>query len=342
IGQQELKDVLSTLNKQDYSIGKVSENVKNGVFKANFHIHTDESDGMVTVEELLDQAVSYADKMKNPPFYFSITNHDLFEDNIKALELISQNPTKYSKIRFIPGIEIMNFYNKPDTFKEPVVIEILSYGLNPFSKHFKAFFDDMEKINIDYAKVIVDKANKLGLEVNFDKLAEDNRYTHYCSNLNLLRRYLRQEAEEKGVKREQIDDLFTDHIKKYGSILVSKASVTMEQVGEAFKDTFLSLAHPGRYGFYNPDDSSTKDCLPKSIKIYPLKDGKTPEQALVKFISDFKNIGGQALEMHYPYDLRYNDIENNSWMQILHKTAELSGLLNSGGLDTHRDSILYY
>lgn len=88
-----------------------TENIDTGKYGANMHIHSVHSDGQLTVQEILDQAVEYADRRaeKNgikEPFYIAVTDHNTTEGAKEALETIYKNPKKYQNIRLVLGTEI--------------------------------------------------------------------------------------------------------------------------------------------------------------------------------------------------------------------------------------------
>ena len=87
IGLDEIKSILADFhsNEKAYSVGINNENIKNKTFRANLHIHTVASDGHLTTQELLDQAVVYANEVaqnpafKQEPSIIAITDHDTTE-----------------------------------------------------------------------------------------------------------------------------------------------------------------------------------------------------------------------------------------------------------------------
>lgn len=132
-GPNELWDIITRLKPWHYEIGNT--------FRANFHIHTNASDGSFTAEEFLDACKDWADsvfKKKNlktdiPPFSASITDHDSVDNVKKALALISQNPDKYKNFKFVTGCEFLfNGYKKPYS-----AFEAVGLGFNPFDENIE-------------------------------------------------------------------------------------------------------------------------------------------------------------------------------------------------------------
>jgi len=123
-------------------------NVKNKTFGANLHIHTTNSDGKLSVQELLDQASEYANayfKKNKTPFVIAITDHNTVEGCKEAVQILGKNPEKYKNLRVVLGAEISV---KEDSmygyaFKKPEKFHILTMCINPFEKHLNDFIADI-------------------------------------------------------------------------------------------------------------------------------------------------------------------------------------------------------
>ena len=112
-GPIETRSIINLLKSKNYEVGKN--------FRANFHIHTNASDGRLTPQEFLDACVDWANnifkrkKDKLPPFSAAITDHDSVKSTKEAIVLISQNPDKYKNFKFISGCEFLfNGYKEPN------------------------------------------------------------------------------------------------------------------------------------------------------------------------------------------------------------------------------------
>ena len=87
-------------NQDDY----VPTGAINRTYRINLHNHTKNSDGQMSVEQILNKAVKYADKVAeanshklnvkapNSPFTIAITDHDSVEGCKEAIKIISRNP----------------------------------------------------------------------------------------------------------------------------------------------------------------------------------------------------------------------------------------------------------
>lgn len=129
-------------NKNGKLIEIKNENVLNQIFGVNLHIHTENSDGKLTVQKLLEDSASYADKRiksQKQPFYIAITDHDTTAGCKEAIDIIKNNPKKYKNLRLFLGMETTCVYKDPEYLKNSGQIHILSYGINPYSKEMDDF-----------------------------------------------------------------------------------------------------------------------------------------------------------------------------------------------------------
>lgn len=120
---------INLMHNPNYSNGHHCENIFSHKLRANFHMHTQYSDGCITIPELLEQAKKYADgcsASKNKPFYIAITDHDTVEGCKEALSIIASDPSKYQNLKVVLGCEFS--LHRGHT---------LGLCLNPFDKFFE-------------------------------------------------------------------------------------------------------------------------------------------------------------------------------------------------------------
>ncbi|MFR1673212.1 MAG: PHP domain-containing protein, partial [Candidatus Gastranaerophilaceae bacterium] len=148
--------------------------LENGEFKANLHCHTNHSDGLSDVKNILEQANKIADK--NGFFLLAITDHDTINGTLEALKIISSNPDKYKNLKVILGLEIstvaINFKNQ----KQPVSVHLLVYGINPFDKKLEEFLERKRKLKLELANKTINELNnelsdKLGFKFSIEEAA---------------------------------------------------------------------------------------------------------------------------------------------------------------------------
>lgn len=197
VGPTELKDFIQKNDKNASIYTPSKENIKKGIFRANFHIHTVNSDGAFSVQELLDQAAEYALTLKNKPFYLAITDHNTLEGTKTAVDIIQKNPKKYKNIKVILGMEVFSeLETVPNITKRPIEIHVLSWALNPFDKELNKIFvkkNTFDKCNYSYrtfddAILLLKRKGFVGIahpirHVTNDNLASSkNDYYNYMLN----------------------------------------------------------------------------------------------------------------------------------------------------------------
>lgn len=193
IGPQEIQSIMKNYDNDAnlYSVGQNDENIKSGLLRANLHIHTQASDGRLTVEELLDKAADYANKAKGlqpeykkEPFTIAITDHDTTDSVQKAIKIIAENPFKYRNLRVILGTEFTT-YNAiaPKVVDTPTNTHVLAYGIDPNEKIFKNFVDGTKEKKLQLEKYMLKDANALGKNI-FD-LKESKEFSNFIDK-NLL------------------------------------------------------------------------------------------------------------------------------------------------------------
>lgn len=126
--------------------------------KADLHIHTTYSDGILTVQEVLNLA------LKEGLTHISITDHDTLAGTLEALN------TKTS-LTIIPGIELSTYHNNES-------IHILGY-FKPnanFSK-LQAFLEQQQTKRYVRAQEIFLRLEKLGIKLDFAKISSISSIT---------------------------------------------------------------------------------------------------------------------------------------------------------------------
>ena len=141
------------------------ENVKSGKFAANLHLHTHYSDGRISVPELLEQSVKYANQrveLLGPenPFYLAITDHNTAKGCKEATKIILENPEKFKNLRLILGIEHTGMVFYENIVKAPVETHMISYGINPFDKTLDDFLTKPVTQNRQTIQNVLNNANE--------------------------------------------------------------------------------------------------------------------------------------------------------------------------------------
>ncbi len=165
-------------------------NVRNGIFQANFHIHTDNSDGFMSVEELLDLAQRYsmifAQKNPGQKVYIAITDHDNVGGDIKALNMITQNPDKYRNLKLVLGMEMSSSFHT-DLVPYPINAHLLTYCINPFSSA-------PNRANEERLQTYINGAQKTFTEVftQFQEAARKRNFQFELADMQAIRHQVYQ------------------------------------------------------------------------------------------------------------------------------------------------------
>lgn len=339
--------------------------VEDGRFCANLHVHTENSDGTMTVEEVLKNARILSDK--NPNFLVAITDHDTVEGDKEAVELIKE----YEDVNLCCGLEIstyaISFPNQP----KPIQVHLLVYGVNPFDERLNKFLADKMSKKLALAKETVRKLNEALPKYNFT-LEEAAK----CHNMVL-----------KG------QDEVAHPLKKYtsGKILLNyylpNADFSYEEPIYKFKYLFKGkepyhLTYKKALEmFINSELPEIPDFIEKEIKIareiymkaHPAI-GHMPEQFsdfedTVKFVAsldsgvmsiahparskaycpefydylfaNFKRAGGEKAMFYEGYYQSYEGEYFQKWQRTIDDTASKYDLLKTGGLDSHGKNLVY-
>lgn len=208
IGADEIKSIMKEFNESEefYSVGKNDINIKNKTIRANLHIHTQASDGTISVKELLERAAEYADEVakkgvKKAPFTIAITDHDTTESAKEAINIIYENPLKYKNLRVILGAEITTYNDiATNITKEPTNTHILVYGIDPNETLFSNFIETTKQEKDKIAEKIISTANSVykdfyGKTKNFFTIQEVKNYFNPVNKsilgiYNYVERYL--------------------------------------------------------------------------------------------------------------------------------------------------------
>lgn len=150
IGKSQLTKLLDEYTPQDFTIGKNLEGAKNMTFRVNLHNHTQFSDGRLSIEEFLEQARKYADRIaqnkpadNKPPFVISITDHDTMDGCKEALKILSDNPEKYKNLKVVLGSEISVSNNDANIVSRPLNFELIGYCQNPYDEKLVKILDNI-------------------------------------------------------------------------------------------------------------------------------------------------------------------------------------------------------
>ena len=170
---------ISKVKAEGMSLDEFYKNAVDGNFRVSLHTHSNYSDGKATVEEFLECARRYADKVasnnKNdglPPFTIALTDHDCVDGCKEAIKIIAQNPDKFKNLRFVAGCEfsVRNGCHHHD---------ITGLALNPFEEKLNKMLGGLRVQRHNIIKNFLAKQPEFnGKKITLEDLAEYEKQ-HY-------------------------------------------------------------------------------------------------------------------------------------------------------------------
>jgi len=147
MGEEELGEFIKKNNSNALIYTPSSENRKSGRFRANLHNHTTNSDGQMTVTELLDKAQAYAQSyIKDDYMVIGITDHNTVLGAKEIIKVLEKYPNRYPNLKIVAGIEIFSAYkNSKYSPAEDVQIHVLSWCINPYDRYLNKEFYKRDK-----------------------------------------------------------------------------------------------------------------------------------------------------------------------------------------------------
>lgn len=223
-------------------------------------------------------------------------------DTVLGLEKYEEC-AKEENIEIIPGIEISCDDKELNVYE----IHIVGLFIDVDNLDLKRIINYQNNRRFYQKQKIIEKLNDLGYEISFEEL-----------------------------KQEATEVLGRPHIAK---ILIRKYPEKFSNVEQVFKD-LLGIGRPA----YIPQERCTiKDAIStikkaKGIPIlaHPGVYLNNAEKILEKFVS----LGGEGVEVYYPYDKVYifNEEQTKKTIDKFKNLAREKNLLISGGSDFHGDS----
>lgn len=247
--------------------------------KLDLHIHTNNSDGILSPKEVIDEA------NKNNISIISITDHDTIDSYTNEL-------FRYAKekgILLIPGVEISTKANKCG-------IHVLGYNFDLNNEELKETLKSLRNARHDYLYNVSTKLNALGYKLNLEELDKIDSVTKAHIAEDIVnnpenKNILLKEFKHIPSKGEFIETILNEGCPAY----VKKTTITPIEAANIIRNAGgkVVLAHPVAYKY--EDNMVEKDILD-----------------LVKDM----NIG--AIEGYYLYVDRNNNLINeiNLWKKF--------------------------
>ena len=182
MGPYEIEEFIKENDKNPEIYTPSEDNLKKGIFNANFHAHTTNSDGKLELTEYLDLAAEYANKIAPKPFYIAITDHNTVKSGKDVIDILEKNPEKYKNLKIALGLEV--YSEMGPVFKilsDKIHIHLLALGINPYDEELNEVFKKIrgkdDKWN--YTSRSFESAIKLMSKKGLIGIAHPARYIRY-------------------------------------------------------------------------------------------------------------------------------------------------------------------
>jgi predicted metal-dependent phosphoesterase TrpH len=196
---------------------------KNNDKLVDLHIHTNASDGTWDIKETIAMIIEKNIK------YFSITDHDTFENSLKALRYIPKNK------RFVLGSEISSTYKGKE-------YHILAYGFDPENEALKKLLKDNQLIRKRYNDDLINYVKE------FEVVNDISDYDNYIWDLARGGWKSLNYLIDKGVVTD-LESYFELIEISQLKLEFKSPEVVIEKIHQA--GGYSILAHPSAYGEKN-------------------------------------------------------------------------------------------
>ncbi len=339
MGAQELKALLPAVD-YDYFLGAEDTTP----IKINLHIHTQASDGQMTPQQVLDNALAYKEENNLEQVVIAVTDHDSIDSLAEILRLLAANTDKYDALRVVMGCELSAAYINED-LRLPIDFELLYYGLNPFDTKLKALLQRIREDRSRSLNIVLQQLAVTYPNINFD--ADDllAGRQNLSKGLGCNFPYEIYNYAVKKINDSGQNDFLKDFIFGMDRLDGKNYAIRFQQpVSEVFKTFhaggygFLSLAHPPRISL---DRRLSEDFIRNGL-------GDAGRLFIRKFLDTLCAQGLEAIELYYGNfkgELkqaleevifeRQPTVNAYGWVKNFVDFAQEHGLFFTGGNDTH-------
>ena len=338
--------------------------LESGDFKANLHIHTQFSDGEMTVKELLENAEEIT--KNNPDFLIAITDHDTIDGCKEAEKLINE----YNNVNISFGLEISTVgINFPEQTK-PVQIHLLVYGINPADKKLNNYLKTKMEQKLLLSKETIQKLNEALPDYNFnieeaskchimiakgqDEVAHPlKKYTsgkillnYYIPNADFSYdmpikkfKYLFKGKEPYHITYKKALEMYIEHDLPEIPDYIEKQIMTAREI-------YLQ-AHPSIGKMLEPF-SSFEDAVEFITALdngvmsiaHPARTKPYCPEFYTYLFEHFKQYGKERACFYEGYYQSYEGHYYQEWKDKIDNAAARFGLIKTGGLDSHGTNIV--
>lgn len=338
--------------------------LESGKFGANLHIHSEYSDGSMSIDELLENAKKITEK--NPNFLLALTDHD----TIDGTKEITKRIDKYKNVNICLGLEIstigINFPNQ----NKPCQIHLLVYGIDPFDEKLNNYLQTKREQKLHLAKETIQKLNEALPDYNFniDEASKchimiakgQDEVAHplkkYTSGKILLNYYLPDAdfSYEKPIKkfkylfkgREPYHIIYKKALEMYIRHDLPEIPDYIEKQIMTAREIYLQ-AHPSIGKMLEPFSSfedavefvSTLNSGVMSIA-HPARTKAYCPEFYTYLFEHFKKYGKDKALFYEGCYQSYEGDYYQKWQPKIEEAASKFNLIKTGGLDSHGTNIV--
>lgn len=125
--------------------------------KADFHVHTNYSDGVFSPEKIVDTAIEAGLEAIALTDHDNVLSYDIAQNYLKSIN-------KENELEIIQGVEINTLYKNYE-------VHILGYFMNPNDEDFKNLLINQQQARINQTHEIIDLLDKKeGIKISFDSI----------------------------------------------------------------------------------------------------------------------------------------------------------------------------
>ena len=244
MGEEELTKFIKENNDNESIYTPTRENRYSGIFQANLHNHTTNSDGSVSVKRLLDKAQKYAKYFINDGYMvIGITDHNTVLGAKDIIKVLQKYPNRYPNLKIVAGMEIHSAYdNSKISPGEPVQIHVLAWCINPYDKYLNKEF---------YKKNKKDRINRGLQDRDFDTLIKTMSDYSIVGIAHPARYLPNIQISDRPLYIEEMFDRYLKQTKKvpfvegYYQSYSSKEIREFEGIKELSKDEYTKVLEDG-------------------------------------------------------------------------------------------------
>ena len=214
--------------------------------KADFHVHTNYSDGVFSPEKIVDTAIEAGLEAVALTDHDNILSYDIAQ---KYLESIG----KQDQLEIIQGVEVNTLYKNYE-------VHILGYFMDPNYSDFQKLLKLQQQARIDQAMEIIDLLDKKeGIKITFDMIK-----SQVADGGSIGRPHIAKAITSAG-RTSSVIEAYNKYINDSSPVYVQRKTVTPHDAVEVIYDAGGSpvIAHP--------HDIDIAETLIKDLMAYGLR-----------------------------------------------------------------------